>query len=184
MESRQADSQEPGSGPTARWTPVDHPATVITTTTSPTSGVPVPRMMTGARRTTAARIAAPIGAAAALLGTLAGCSTAAEPEAVVDGSYRDGVYQANGTYQSPNGGENIIVVIELADDLVTNVEITINPNNPTTANYQGQFADGIGEIVVGQDIDTLDVTVVAGSSLTSNGFREALTAIKADAAES
>lgn len=142
-------------------------------------------MMTGSSRTTAARIAAPIGAAAALLGTLTGCSTAAttaEPPA--NASYRDGAYQANGTYQSPNGSENIIVAIVLKNDIVTEVEITTNPNNPTTANYQQQFADGIGAIVVGEDINTLDVTVVAGSSLTSNGFREALTAIKADALES
>ncbi|MFN4002719.1 hypothetical protein [Microcella sp.] len=140
------------------------------------------RMLTTSARTTAARIAAPIGATAALLGTLTGCATAAE--APVDASYRDGVYQANGTYQSPNGNENIIVVIELADDVVTDVDITVNPNNPTTANYQGQFADGIGALVIGEDIDTLDVTVVAGSSLTSNGFREALATIKADALES
>ncbi|UTT61451.1 hypothetical protein [Microcella humidisoli] len=142
------------------------------------------RMLTTSARTTAARIAAPIGATAALLGTLTGCSTAAGTDVPVDASYRDGTYQANGTYQSPNGNENIIVVIELENDLVTDVEITVNPNNPTTANYQGQFADGIGALVIGEDIDTLDVTVVAGSSLTSNGFREALTAIKADALES
>lgn len=144
------------------------------------------RMMTTSARTTAARVAAPLGATAALLGTLTGCSTTAttEPPAEqVDASYRDGVYQANGPYQSPNGSENIIVVIELANDIVTDVDITVNPNNPTTANYQGQFADGIGDLVVGEDIDSLNVTVVAGSSLTSNGFREALTAIKADALE-
>ena len=134
-------------------------------------------------RTTMARVAAPVGAAAALLSTLTACSTAAEAEVPVDASYRDGSFQANGTYQSPNGSENIIVVLELENDIVTGVEVTINPNNPTTANYQGQFADGIDDIVVGQDIDTLDVTVVAGSSLTSNGFREALNAIKADAVE-
>lgn len=143
------------------------------------------RMMTGRARTTAARVAAPIGASVALLGTLTGCSTAAaEAEVPIDASYRDGTYQANGTYESPNGSENIIVLIELENDIVTDVEITTNPNNPTTANYQGQFADGIGDIVIGEDIDTLDVTVVAGSSLTSNGFREAIAAIKAEAVES
>ncbi|GAA1734500.1 hypothetical protein GCM10009766_13090 [Microcella frigidaquae] len=145
------------------------------------------RMMTGRARTTAARVTAPIGATAALLGTLTGCATAAaeaEVQTPVDASYRDGTYQANGTYESPNGSENIIVLIELENDIVTDVEITTNPNNPTTANYQGQFASGIADLVVGRDIDQLDVTVVAGSSLTSNGFREALTAIKADAVES
>jgi uncharacterized protein with FMN-binding domain len=120
------------------------------------------------------------------MGTLSGCVAATEPEAEapVDASYRDGSFQANGTYQSPNGSENIIVVLELQNDIVTDVDIITNPNNPTTANYQSQFADGIGEIVIGEDIDTLDVTVVAGSSLTSNGFREAVSAIKADALES
>jgi uncharacterized protein with FMN-binding domain len=143
------------------------------------------RMLTTRTRTTAGRIAAPIGAAAALMTTLTGCATAAaEAEVPVDASYRDGVYQANGNYESPNGSENIIVLVELENDIVTNVEITTNPNNPTTANYQGQFASGIADLVVGEDIDQLDVTVVAGSSLTSNGFREALTAIKAEAIES
>lgn len=142
--------------------------------------------MTSRTRTRLARAAAPVGAAAALIGTLSGCAAATEPEpeAPVDASYRDGSFQANGTYQSPNGSENIIVVIELENDIVTDVEIITNPNNPTTAIYQGQFADGIGEIVIGEDIDSLDVTVVAGSSLTGNGFREALEAIKADALES
>ncbi len=74
-------------------------------------------------------------------------------------------------------------MLELENDIVTGVEVTINPNNPTTANYQAQFADGIGDLVMGQDIDTLSVTVVAGSSLTSTGFREALNAITADAVE-
>lgn len=142
------------------------------------------RIMSSSTRTTVARVVAPIGATAALLSTLTGCSTAAEAEVPVDASYRDGSFQANGTYQSPNGNENIIVVLELQSDIVTGVEIIVNPNNPTTANYQGQFADGIGDVVIGQDIDSLDVTVVAGSSLTGNGFREALTTIKADAVES
>ncbi|MDO9591153.1 MAG: hypothetical protein Q7J04_08440 [Microcella sp.] len=142
------------------------------------------RMMSSSSRTRAARVVAPIGAAVALLGTVTGCTTAAETEVPVDASYRDGSFQANGTYQSPNGSENIIVVLQLENDIVTDVEVTINPNNPTTANYQNQFSDGIGDIVIGQDIDSLDVTVVAGSSLTGNGFREALNAIKADALES
>ena len=142
-------------------------------------------MISGTSRTTAARIAAPIGASVALLTTITGCSAAApaEPAEPIDASYRDGVYQANGPYESPNGAENIIVVIELENDLVTDVEITVNPNNPTTADFPGQFAEGIGDLVIGEDIDSLNVTVVAGSSLTSNGFREALKSIKADALE-
>jgi uncharacterized protein with FMN-binding domain len=146
-------------------------------------------MFTSSARTKAARIAAPIGAAAALLSTLTGCSTAATEAdapatAPVNASYSDGTFEAAGAYQSPNGSENITVIVSLKDDIVTDVEIVTNPANPTTANYQGQFSEGIGALVVGEDIDFLDVTVVAGSSLTSQGFREALSVIKADALES
>lgn len=148
------------------------------------------RMMTGPARRRAARVAAPVAAAAALVGTLTGCATAVdaetptEPEAPVNASYRDGSYQADGPYESPAGGESIIVVVELENDIVTNVEIGLYPTSATSSTYQDKFASGIGELVIGQDIDEIDVTVVAGSSLTSNGFREALTLIKAEALES
>ena len=92
--------------------------------------------MTSRTRATMGRVVAPLGATAALLGTITGCSAAAPeaPAEVVDASYRDGEYQANGPYQSPNGSENIIVAIELENDIVIDVDITVNPNNPTTAN--------------------------------------------------
>ena len=133
----------------------------------------------------------------ALLGTLTGCAAATEqvaaPEpaddatreaAAVDASYRDGSYRADGAYQSPAGGESIIVVLQLENDIVTDVEIGLYPTSATSSTYQAEFASGIGELVVGQDIDSLDVTVVAGSSLTSTGFRAALASIKAEAVES
>lgn len=142
------------------------------------------------------RLAAPLWAtatAATLLGTLAGCSagtatgtpaapeTPTGPEADTSASYADGDYAASGTYQSPNGSESIIVELTLEGDIVTDVTVQTNANNPTTERFQGLFAGGIAAEVVGKDIDTLDVTRVAGSSLTSGGFREAIEAIKADA---
>lgn len=146
------------------------------------------------RTTRAAR--APLYATAAgltLLGTLTGCADAganagADAAGTEPGdtsaSYADGSYQANGTYTSPNGSENIIVEVTLADDVVTDVTVTTNPNNPTTEFYQSAFAEGIAAEAVGVDIDELDVTRVSGSSLTSGGFREAIATIRADALES
>ncbi len=142
-------------------------------------------------------IVAPLSAAAAsltLLGTLAGCtageftgapSGAGTPssgaEADTSAVYDDGRYAASGEYTSPNGGESIIVELTLESDIITDVVVTTNANNPTTERFQSLFAGGIAAEVVGKDIDTLDVTRVAGSSLTSGGFRQALEAIKADA---
>lgn len=147
-------------------------------------------------RAMSSRTAVPLSTVA-LLGTLTGCAAATEqvaaPEpaadapreaADVDASYRDGSYRADGSYLSPAGDESIIVVLQLENDRVTGVEIGLYPTSATSSTYQDMFANGIGDLIVGQDIDTLDVTVVAGSSLTSTGFRDAVATIRAEALES
>ena len=140
-----------------------------------------------------------VGAFAGLsiITALAGCSSAAGTTdtsdsssgssssdgaaANTDASYTDGSYTATGDYQSPNGAETIGVELTLKDDIVTEVTITPNASNPNTVRYQGEFKDGIAAEVVGKDIDTLNVTKVAGSSLTSTGFNAAVETIKKDA---
>jgi hypothetical protein len=130
-------------------------------------------------RTTAARPlrigAATVGIAGAL--ALAGCASAttsgtgtadgstteentSATDAATSGSsdsssatYTDGTYTAEGTYQTPESQQ-----------------------------YQSQFIGGISDVVVGKDIDTLSVSRVAGSSLTSSGFNEAIDEIKSEAA--
>jgi hypothetical protein len=148
----------------------------------------VTRTMSAISRRRAARAAAPVAASVALMGTLTGCATAAVTgtvaETPVNANYRDGRFQADGPYESPAGNESIIVVVQLENDIVTDVEIGLYPTSATSSTYQDLFAGGIGDLVIGQDLDEIDVTVVAGSSLTSFGFRAALSAIKEDALES
>lgn len=121
---------------------------------------------------------------------LAGCSaaTADGGSAVGDGGgvdtsaeYTDGTYTADGSYTAPSGNESITVEITLADDIVTDIVVTPHATEGNQALFQGQFAAGIAAEVKGKDIDTLDVSRVGGSSLTSGGFNQALEAIKADA---
>ncbi|WP_291050325.1 hypothetical protein [Herbiconiux sp.] len=97
-------------------------------------------------------------------------------------TYTDGTYEATGTYTSPNGKEEIDVSLTLAGDVITAVTVTPEATNPNSVNYQNQFADGIAAVVVGKDIDEIDVSRVAGSSLTSGGFNEAVETIKSEAA--
>lgn len=153
------------------------------------------RQLTAPPRTRTARRAVPVVASAALIATLSGCAAAVdatvdaepepkpttEPEIVVEPRYRDGSYRADGAYQSPAGDESIIVVMQLDGGIVTDVEIGLYPTSATSSTYQDLFAGGIAEKVIGTDIDDLDVTVVAGSSLTSTGFRAAVETIKAEA---
>ncbi|GAC1387529.1 MAG: hypothetical protein NVSMB43_26850 [Pseudarthrobacter sp.] len=82
---------------------------------------------------------------------------------------------------SPNGTETVGVELTLASGTVTAVNITQHPSNPNTRKFQGEFAGGIASQVVGKSIDELKVSKVAGSSLTSGGFNQAVEKIKSEA---
>ena len=140
-----------------------------------------------------------------LAGTVAGCAPSAqqpaaqetEPSAAASASasasaatgssagasagYKDGTYSADGNYKSPNGTETVGVQLTLAGGNVSAVEITQHPSNPNTRKFQGEFAGGIADQVVGKSLDEINVSKVAGSSLTSGGFNQAVEAIKAQA---
>lgn len=96
--------------------------------------------------------------------------------------YADGTYTADGTYQTPQSVETVTVTVTLEDDVVTDVEVSGDPQASESQQYQSQFIDGIAAEVVGVDIDDLSVDRVAGSSLTSGGFNSAIEQIKQDAA--
>ena len=117
--------------------------------------------------------------AVGLVGALSGCAATTS-----DHSYRDGDYTADGTYSAPSGTETISVELTLEDDIVMSVSVTPHATEGNQKKFQTQFADGIAAEVLGKDIDQLSVSRVAGSSLTSSGFNDALEAIKGEAAGS
>ena len=98
------------------------------------------------------------------------------------GAYADGTYTAEGSYSTPESVESISVTVTLENDVVTDVEVNGDPQKRESVQYQGQFIGGIADVVVGEDIDDISVSRVAGSSLTSAGFNQAIEAIKAEAA--
>lgn len=131
----------------------------------------------------------------AVVGTLAGCSQTSPAQANVGSggstsgpaptkhvNYKDGTYTEPGTYASPGGVEHISVTLTLAKNIVTAVKVTTVKADPTATSYEQLFEGGISAAAVGKDINSLNIGVVAGSSLTSTGFNVALAAIKADAA--
>ncbi len=135
------------------------------------------------------RAAAVTFTALGLMGALAACAPAAggatdggTPN--TDASYTDGTYTADGSYQAPSGTESITVELTLSDDKITDITVTPHATDPTAKGHQAEFVGGIADQVVGKDIDTLNVTKVSGSSLTSGGFKIAIAAIKEQALES
>lgn len=96
--------------------------------------------------------------------------------------YSDGTYTASGAYQTPSTVEEIEVTITLEGDVITAVEVVGDPSVPESRENQAKFIGGIADAVVGQKIDDIAVTKVAGSSLTSGGFNQALEEIRSEAA--
>ena len=133
-------------------------------------------------------------AGVSLVGALAGCSATASPgtdtssstgtddSSASSGPFKDGTYTADGEYTSPGGAQKIEVSLTLADDVVTAVTVTSDAaNDPTGKQYQSQFSKGISAEVVGKKIDSLTVSKISGSSLTSMGFNSAVKKIEAEA---
>jgi uncharacterized protein with FMN-binding domain len=132
--------------------------------------------------------ATPLRAGAALAGVagilvLAGCgASTGDAASGAAASYTDGTYTAEGSYQTPESIETIEVTMTLADGVVTDVEVAGNPTKRESEEYQAKFIGGISDEVVGKSLDEINVSRVAGSSLTSGGFNQALEEIKTEAA--
>lgn len=97
------------------------------------------------------------------------------------GTYRDGQYTSDGSYLTPGGDESIAVTVVVTHGLVTDAVVHTEAVSPTARQFQVQFQTGIAAAVVGRDLAGLSVTRVAGASLTSVGFNDALTRIRLDA---
>ena len=109
-------------------------------------------------------------------------ATARPSSSTGSGAYKDGTYTADGSYQTPETVEKISVTVTLSSGTVTKVSVTGKPQASETRHYQAQFIGGISALVVGRKLDELSVDRVAGSSLTSKGFNQAIAAIRTEAA--
>jgi uncharacterized protein with FMN-binding domain len=126
------------------------------------------------------RVAALTGLSASAV--VASCSAGTEAISAPttgESAYTDGRYTATGMY----GGlpSRIDVSVSLVDGVITDVGVTPYATNPISRGYQERFADAIPVLVVGKPIDEANVSRVAGSSGTPDGFNAAIEQIKRQA---
>jgi uncharacterized protein with FMN-binding domain len=93
--------------------------------------------------------------------------------------YANGTYTATCQYGSLPS--SIAVSVTLVDDVITAVTVTPQATDPTSRDYQTRFAQAIPALVVGRNIDEVNLSKVAGSSGTPDGFNAAIQQIKAEA---
>lgn len=96
-------------------------------------------------------------------------------------SYKNGSYSGSGSYPTPGGQESITVELTLSNNIVTDTNVTTSENSPQAASYQQQFKDNYRPFVVGKNINDITLSRISGSSLTPQGFNEAVDAIKSQA---
>jgi uncharacterized protein with FMN-binding domain len=90
--------------------------------------------------------------------------------------YADGAYTATGQY---GGGPSFITVkATLANGVITAVEVTPHATVPRSLELQRRFAAAVPKVVVGRPIDQVNVSKLAGSSNTPDGFNAAIRQIK------
>lgn len=99
----------------------------------------------------------------------------------VNTKYKDGSYTATGMYSSPAGQEEVEITLTVSNDTVTAAKFVGKASNPGSVKNQELFDKGFKQLVVGKPIDSINLTVVNGSSLTPKGFMDALLKIKSEA---
>lgn len=97
--------------------------------------------------------------------------------------YRDGNYAVTGHYLTPGGSESIVVTLTLARGIVTKTSVGVEATSPTARQFQVQFASRYADRVVAHDVAHLNLSRVAGASLTTVGFNDAVAQIEAEAHE-
>lgn len=104
------------------------------------------------------------------------------PSSTDTSSYKDGTYKATGSYLSPGGRESIELTVTIKDGVITGTSVKNNATDREAKDHQELFSGHYKELIVGKKIsDVESLSRVAGSSLTSNGFNNALDQIKDDA---
>lgn len=94
----------------------------------------------------------------------------------------DGTYSKTGNYRSPAQSEDVTFAFTVKAGVVQGVELKNRSTNPTSQKFQGLFAEGIKELVIGKKVSELGTfDRVNGSSLTPKGFNQAVTELKAEA---
>jgi uncharacterized protein with FMN-binding domain len=112
---------------------------------------------------------------------LVGSSASGANSNVRTSVYSDGTYTAAVNYSSPGGNEEIKVSIILQKDVVISATVNAEASDALSKNYQDRFIAVYKGYVIGKKINTIKLSAVSGSSLTSKGFNEALQQIEKQA---
>lgn len=135
--------------------------------------MPQPFLLTAQRGFVALALLALLGCAPNDSDIMPAATTQAVP-------YRDGTYTATGTY----GGlpSHLTVTVGLQQGLIKKVQVKTHATDPTSLDYQRDFAQAVPRVVEGKPLRDVKVGKLAGASGCPIGFNDALDQIRQQAA--
>ncbi len=104
--------------------------------------------------------------------------TSASASVSNNANFKDGTYTATGSYESPGGTENITVHVTLKSGVIAATSADSGAQDPNASSYQEVFISRYNSLVVGKNITDVKLSRVSGSSLTSQGFNDAIQQIE------
>jgi uncharacterized protein with FMN-binding domain len=108
--------------------------------------------------------------------------TSTTPAESSTNKYKDGTYTDSQAYTVDIGmTESIKVVFTIEGDKVTKIEDTYSKKEAKTKQYQNAFESTIESKVIGKKLDDINLSRIAGASLTTTAFMKAINAVKAAA---
>ena len=96
-------------------------------------------------------------------------------------TYKDGTYEAMGSYGSPAGDEQIDITLAVANGVITSATAVPQATNPKSVMMQKAFTDNFAPLVIGKKLSEISLDKVSRSSLTPKGFNDAVAQIQAKA---
>jgi uncharacterized protein with FMN-binding domain len=93
-------------------------------------------------------------------------------------AYKDGTYTASADYATPESIESITVTVTIKSGAVANTLASASSHNRDSREYTSMFMQNYKSLVVGKSISDISLSRVSGSSLTSQGFNDAIAQIK------
>ncbi|HEY1063732.1 MAG TPA: hypothetical protein VGE30_00360 [Candidatus Saccharimonadales bacterium] len=93
-------------------------------------------------------------------------------------TYADGTYEATGNYMTPGGTEKIAVSITVKNGVITATSATNEATDIEAKDHQQDFIGHYKSEVVGKKLSEISLDRISGSSLTAQGFNDAIQQIR------
>ncbi len=103
-----------------------------------------------------------------------------KPTTIVTTTYVDGIYSTHTNYRTPNGTYQMMVGVTVKDDEVTTATLSFDSEGARDS-YSKRFTSSYKNTLIGNDLETVNLSRIGGASLTTKAFNTALSNIRAQA---